>query len=165
MMKTQIGLGVLSLPSVLNTLGLIPGVIILCVIAGITTWSDYMVGVFKRNHPDVYGVDDVGQLLFGRIGKELFAAAFMGRMPPTCMGFWELLLMNAAEYVMTAGSAMLSLSIGFNALSNHGACTAVFVAVAFVLVLACASLRTLGNITWVAITGVFSIITGGKSLA
>ncbi|KAH7247802.1 transmembrane amino acid transporter protein-domain-containing protein [Fusarium solani] len=142
MMKTQIGLGVLSLPSVLNTLGLIPGVIILCVIAGITTWSDYMVGVFKRNHPDVYGVDDVGQLLFGRIGKELFAAAFMG------------------QYVMTAGSAMLSLSIGFNALSNHGACTAVFVAVAFVLVLACASLRTLGNITWVAITGVFSIITG-----
>ncbi|EEU42715.1 uncharacterized protein NECHADRAFT_84232 [Fusarium vanettenii 77-13-4] len=142
MMKTQIGLGVLSLPSVLDTLGLIPGVIILCVIAGITTWSDYMVGVFKRNHPDVYGVDDVGQLMFGRIGKELFAAAFMG------------------QYVMTAGSAMLSLSIGFNALSNHGACTAVFVAVAFVLVLACASLRTLGNITWVAITGVFSIITG-----
>ncbi|KAM6525992.1 hypothetical protein FSOLCH5_002123 [Fusarium solani] len=142
MMKTQIGLGVLSLPSVLNTLGLIPGVIILCVIAGITTWSDYMVGVFKRNHPDVYGVDDVGQLLFGRIGKELFAAAFMG------------------QYVMTAGSAMLSLSIGFNALSNHGACTAVFVTVAFVLVLACASLRTLGNITWVAITSVFSIITG-----
>ncbi|KAL2680420.1 hypothetical protein Neosp_008021 [[Neocosmospora] mangrovei] len=142
MMKTQIGLGVLSLPSVLDTLGLIPGVIILCVIAGITTWSDYMVGVFKRNHPDVYGVDDVGQLLFGRIGKELFAAAFMG------------------QYVMTAGSAMLSLSIGFNALSNHGACTAVFVAVAFVLVLACASLRTLGDITWVAITGVFSIITG-----
>ena len=82
-----IGPGVLSLPSVLNTLGLIPGVIILCVIAGITTWSNYMVGVFKRTHPDVYGVDDVGQLLFGRIGKELFAAAFMGRMPPTCLDF------------------------------------------------------------------------------
>lgn len=96
-MKTQIGLGVLSLPSVLDTLGLIPGVIILCVIAGITTWSDYMVGVFKRNHPDVYGVDDVGQLLFGRIGKELFAAAFMGRMSPSLCAFMSVSLITMMQ--------------------------------------------------------------------
>lgn len=79
MAKTQIGLGVLSFPSVFNTLGLIPGVIILIAVAAITTWSNYIVGVFKLKHRHIYGIDDVGQLLFGRIGKELFAIAFMGR--------------------------------------------------------------------------------------
>jgi amino acid permease len=79
MMKTQIGLGVLSFPSVFDTLGMIPGVIVLCTIAGITTWSDYIVGIFKLNHRHIYGVDDVGQLIFGRTGKELLAFAFMGR--------------------------------------------------------------------------------------
>lgn len=79
MIKTQIGLGVLSYPSVFDRLGMIPGVILVCVVAGITTWSDYIVGVFKVNHPDVYGVDDVGQLLFGGIGREVLSIAFLGR--------------------------------------------------------------------------------------
>jgi amino acid permease len=38
MMKTQIGLGVLSIPLVFDTLGMIPGIIILISIATITTW-------------------------------------------------------------------------------------------------------------------------------
>lgn len=38
MMKCQIGLGVLGIPSVLHTLGLIPGVIILIIVATMTTW-------------------------------------------------------------------------------------------------------------------------------
>jgi len=77
MMKTQIGLGVLSIPAVLDTLGMIPGIIILLVIAITTTWSDYMVGVFKLRHRSVYGIDDVGQLLFGRIGREFFGVVFV----------------------------------------------------------------------------------------
>lgn len=76
MMKTQVGLGVLSIPSVFDTLGLIPGVICLLTIATITTWSGFMVGVFKLRHGQVYSIDDVGGLLFGRIGREVFAIAF-----------------------------------------------------------------------------------------
>lgn len=76
MIKTQIGLGVLSIPAVFDTLGLIPGIIILITIGSITTWSNYTVGVFKVHHPEIYGIDDVGELLFGRIGREFFAAAF-----------------------------------------------------------------------------------------
>ena len=77
MMKTQIGLGVLSIPAVFNSLGMIPGIICLLAIAIITTWSDYMVGAFKLRHPEVYGIDDVGQLLFGRIGKEVMGVAYV----------------------------------------------------------------------------------------
>ena len=65
-------------------------------------------------------------------------------------------------YVMTAGSAMLSISIALNALSDHGACTAIFVAVAFVAVLAVSSARTLGRIASLAMIGVAAIIIAGK---
>lgn len=57
---------------------------------------------------------------------------------------------------------MLSLSICLNALSDHGACTAIFVAVAFVAIFLVSSLRTLGRITWLALVGVASIIIAGK---
>lgn len=77
MMKSQIGLGVLSIPTAFDTLGIIPGVIILCAIAIITTWSDYMIGVFKLRHRGVYGVADVGGMLCGRPGKVFFGAAFV----------------------------------------------------------------------------------------
>ncbi|KAJ4413404.1 hypothetical protein N0V82_008573 [Gnomoniopsis sp. IMI 355080] len=75
MMKTQIGLGVLSIPSVFNVLGLIPGIICLCILAIITTWSNYIVGIFKLRHPEVYGIDDAGELMFGRFGREVFGTA------------------------------------------------------------------------------------------
>lgn len=71
MMKTQFGLGVLSIPQVLDSLGIIPGLICLLVIAAITTWSNYIVGAFKLNHPEVYAIDDAGELMFGRIGREI----------------------------------------------------------------------------------------------
>ncbi|KAI9695087.1 MAG: hypothetical protein M1820_008949 [Bogoriella megaspora] len=46
MLKTQIGLGVLSIPQVFDSLGLITGVICLLVIGTMTTWSGYIVGQF-----------------------------------------------------------------------------------------------------------------------
>lgn len=77
MMKTQIGLGVLSIPAVFDTLGMVPGVICMLCIAFITTWSNYVVGVFKLNHPEVYDIGDVGKKLFGSVGRECFAVAFI----------------------------------------------------------------------------------------
>lgn len=73
MMKVQFGLGILSMPSILNTLGLIPGVICILIIAAITTWSNYTIGVFKVKHREVYNIDDAGGLMFGPIGREVFA--------------------------------------------------------------------------------------------
>jgi amino acid permease len=76
MMKTQIGLGVLSIPSAFDTLGLVPGVICLLAVAVITTWSDYMVGSFKLKHREVYSIDDAGGLMFGPVGREIFGFVF-----------------------------------------------------------------------------------------
>ncbi|EEU46185.1 uncharacterized protein NECHADRAFT_38659 [Fusarium vanettenii 77-13-4] len=141
MTKTQIGLGVLSIPATFDALGLIPGVICLVVISAITTWSDYMIGVFKKRHPEVYGLDDAGFMMFGKIGREVFALIFMF--------YW----------IFVSGSAMLGISIGLNAVSTHAACTAVFVAVAAVATFGFASIRTLGKIGWLAWIGLVCIMT------
>ncbi|KAM0422455.1 hypothetical protein ACHAPD_000908 [Fusarium lateritium] len=76
MMKTQIGLGILSIPSAFHTLGIIPGVICLLLIGGITTWSNYVIGTFKLNHREVYDIGDAGGILFGRIGREFLGLSF-----------------------------------------------------------------------------------------
>lgn len=76
MMKCQIGLGVLSLPAAFDVLGLIPGIISLLAIAVTTTWSSYELGVFKLNHPQVYGFHDSMGMVFGRWGHELFSVVF-----------------------------------------------------------------------------------------
>lgn len=76
MLKTQIGLGILSIPSVFNTLGIVPGSILLCVVASLAGWTSYMVGVFKLKHREVYGFDDAAGLMFGRVGREAYAFIF-----------------------------------------------------------------------------------------
>lgn len=76
MLKTQIGLGVLAIPQVFETLGLIPGVLCVVLIGSMITWSNYIVGVFKLRHPDVYGIEDVGKLFLGQFGYEFFGWLF-----------------------------------------------------------------------------------------
>lgn len=55
---------------------MVPGVICLLAIAIMTTWSDYIVGIFKINHPEVYGIDDVGGLLMGKAGYIIMGTVF-----------------------------------------------------------------------------------------
>lgn len=53
----------------------------------------------------------------------------------------------------------MSISIGFNAVSMHAACTAVFVAIAALLTFCFASIRTLSKIGWIAWVGLVCIMT------
>ncbi|WAO95693.1 Aa-trans domain-containing protein [Fusarium falciforme] len=140
MMKIQIGLGVLALPAAFNDVGLIPGVILLSFIGGIVTWTAWVVGVFKLRHREVYGIDDAVQLMFGRVASEAFGFIF-------CL-FW----------VFAAGSGMLGISIGLNAITSHGACTAAFVGLAAFLGFSIASIRTLGRLAWFAWFGLVCLL-------
>jgi amino acid permease len=76
MLKSQIGIGVLSIPSAFDVLGMIPGVICLLFIATVATWSGYIVGPFKLRHPHVYGLDDAGLMIAGPIAREVMAGGF-----------------------------------------------------------------------------------------
>lgn len=76
MMKTQIGLGVLAIPSALDVLGMVPGIICLVAVACITSWAGYMVGAFKLQHREVYSIDDAGGIIFGLTGRVVLSTAF-----------------------------------------------------------------------------------------
>lgn len=51
-------------------------------------------------------------------------------------------------YVLCSGSGMVGLSVGFNALSEHAACTVWWTFLSFVLVVLCASVRKFEKIGW-----------------
>lgn len=54
---------------------------------------------------------------------------------------------------------MLGISIGLNSLSEHGACTAIFVAVACIVGFGLASIQTLSKISWIAWVGLAGILS------
>lgn len=140
MMKTQVGLGVLAIPASFAQLGLIPGVILLCTIAVLTGWASHIIGSFKLRHRDVYGLDDAARLMFGPIGYQVMGVVF-------CV-YW----------IFVAGSGMLGISIGLNAVSSHATCTCAFVATAAVFAFGFGSIRTLGKLSWLAWAGLLSIM-------
>lgn len=65
------------------------------------------------------------------------------------------------DWTFVCGSAMLSVSIGLNAVSSHGTCTAIFMVVAAITGFIFASIRTLGRISWLAWVGLVCIISSG----
>ncbi|GAA6035857.1 hypothetical protein JCM8097_005740 [Rhodosporidiobolus ruineniae] len=141
--KASIGLGVLTIPSSFNTLGLIPGLIVLLISAAFTTWSALETGYFKLRHPEVYTLQDAGRLMFGRTGSFVFGAAI-----------WLFM-------VFVAGSALIGLSTALNALSLHGTCTAIFVLVATIATLMLALLPKISDIKvlgWVALVCILTAI-------
>ncbi|GAA5842787.1 hypothetical protein JCM11251_001491 [Rhodosporidiobolus azoricus] len=137
--KSQIGIGVLSIPGSFHVLGLIPGILLLLLFAGVTTWADLYLGTFKQKYPQVYSLSDCGRLIGGPILAETLGVAYFLFM------------------TFTAGSALLTLSTALNAISLHSTCTAVFVAVAAIAVLPIASLPKLNNIKWLGWIGIVSI--------
>ncbi|GAA5824563.1 hypothetical protein JCM11251_000477 [Rhodosporidiobolus azoricus] len=141
MTKAQIGLGVLSIPSVFHTLGLVPGILILLLVAGLTTYTDwYLSGPFKRKHPQCYSVSDAGYLMGGVVGRELMGAAY-----------WLFM-------IFVVGAAILGLSTALNAISLHATCTAVFVVVSAIATYPFASMRTLGSIKFIGWAGLISMV-------
>lgn len=63
--------------------------------------------------------------------------------------------------VFAAAAGMISMSTAFNALSDHGACTAVFIAVSAIAGALVASIQTLGRIQALGWVGIVSILSAG----
>ncbi|GAA5889891.1 hypothetical protein JCM6882_004356 [Rhodosporidiobolus microsporus] len=140
MIKSQIGIGVLSVPYAFHTLGLVPGILCLLCLWTMTMWTGWYMGEFKRKHPQVYSLSDAGRLMAGRSGEE-----FVGVMYWLCC-------------VPGTSSALVAMSTALNAMSVHGACTAVFFAVSAVAIYPVASIRTLENIKYVSWVGLVGIL-------
>lgn len=66
------------------------------------------------------------------------------------------------DWIFCSGPGLLGTTIGLNAVSDHGTCTAVFVAISAVASFALASIRTLAKIKWAAWAGVGSAFVAGQ---
>ncbi|CAI0650967.1 unnamed protein product [Colletotrichum noveboracense] len=101
--KFQIGLGALSLPRTFHVLGFFPGILCFLVLAMISTIAGYLCGNARQYYPHMHSIADASELLFGKGAREV-------------VGFIYYLYL-----AMTAGAGLLTTSVAFNALSDHGA--------------------------------------------
>ncbi|GAA6006875.1 hypothetical protein JCM10207_009121 [Rhodosporidiobolus poonsookiae] len=138
--KVQIGLGVLGIPSILSTLGLGPGIILIAVIGAWTTAGGIVIQRFKLAHPEVYGMPDIGYIIGGPWGREIFGVIY-----------WLML-------TSVTGAGFLSIATAFNAMTANAGCTAVWALVGAVLTYAVSAIRTLDRISWLGWVGLVGIM-------
>jgi len=67
MIAETISLGILSLPSVLATIGLVPGFLLIFGLGVIATYSGYVIGQFKERYPWVGIVTDCDHLYIANL--------------------------------------------------------------------------------------------------
>lgn len=65
--------GMLSLPSSLAVVGLVPGLILIVFLGVFATYTSWLLVQFKMNHPEVHNMGDAGLILFGPVGREVLA--------------------------------------------------------------------------------------------
>lgn len=140
MTKANVGLGILQIPFVFQAIGIVPGIVLLIGMAILVAWCGSYIQPFKLNHPEVYGYGDIGQVLFGKWGREIFSIIFV------------------INFIFVSASAMVAVSTALNAVSVHAACTAIFMVVAAIACWMLASIKTLGDITWLGWVGMVSIL-------
>lgn len=65
--------GMLSLPSALAAVGMVPGIIIIAFLGIFATYTSWLLVKFKLRHPEVHTMGDAGFIMFGPIGREMMA--------------------------------------------------------------------------------------------
>ncbi|KAL1412816.1 hypothetical protein Q8F55_000564 [Vanrija albida] len=140
MTKANIGLGVLSIPFIFQIFGIVPGIILLIVVQVLVMYSAQEILPFKLRHPEVYDISDAGYVFGGRIAREYLYIWFI------------------VDMTTTGSGAIVSLSACLNAISSHGACTAVFIAVAAIAGMSLASIQTLSKVSWIGWVGLISLV-------
>ncbi|KAJ5103275.1 hypothetical protein N7532_003804 [Penicillium argentinense] len=141
MIAQSVSLGVLSLPSSMAVLGLVPGCIIIIGIGALTTYTGYVVGQFKLAYPQVHNMADASEILFGAWGREIFGVA------------------QILCFIFLMGAHILTFSIMMNTLTNHGACTIIFCVVGAVLCFVLTLSRRLEEVSYLGIISSLSIFT------
>lgn len=87
-------------------------------------------GNFRNRHAHCHSIADMAYVVGGPVLREVVGFLFI------------------VAYVICAGSGIVGLSVCFNALSSHAACTVWWTLLSLVLVVACASVRKFEKIGW-----------------
>ena len=133
MIAETISLGILSLPSVLASIGIVPGVLMIVALGLIATYTGYTMYQFKKVYPHVHNMADVGQIWFGAVGREVFGAA------------------QVIFLIFTMGSHVLTFTIALNAITGHATCTIVWAVIGTIVLVLFSLPRTLKNVSYLSI--------------
>ncbi|KAJ5757285.1 uncharacterized protein N7511_007467 [Penicillium nucicola] len=140
MVAENISLGILSLPSAVATLGIVPAFLIILGLSAISWYTGYIMGQFKQRYPQVHSMGDAGELLLGPIGREIF---YVGQL---------------LFIIFLMASHILTFSVLLNTVTNHGTCTIVFGVVGLVVSFLGALPRTAEKVFWMSTISALSIL-------
>ncbi|ODM21996.1 hypothetical protein SI65_02840 [Aspergillus cristatus] len=139
MISENVSVGILSLPSAVATLGMVPAAIMIVFISALSWYTGYVIGQFKLRHPEIHSMGDAGELLMGRFGREF-------------LGIGQLLLL-----IFLMASNIVTFNILMNVLTDHGTCTLVFGVVGLVICFLGALPRTMEKVYWMSVASFLSI--------
>ena len=152
--------GMLSLPSSLAVVGLVPGVILIVFLGSFALFTSWILIQFKLRHPEgrclkrgpqrqstddppVHNMGDAGLILFGPIGREVLAFG------------------TVVFAVFATGGQILAGQIALDALSDSKLCLMLYTGIFAIPTLIFALPRTLDQLSWLSIGSVISICVAG----
>ena len=135
--------GMLSLPSSLAVVGLVPGLVIVVFLGVFATYTSWLLVKFKMRHPEVHNMGDAGYILFGPVGREVLAFG------------------TVVFAVFATGGQLLAGQIALSALSGGKLCLMLYTGIFAVPTLICSLPRTLDGLSWLSIPSVLSILIAG----
>lgn len=141
MIAETISLGILSLPSAMAGLGLVPGVILIIGLGIVSTYTGYVFWQFKMRFPHVHNIADVGEIFLGPIGREVG-------------GFLQTIYL-----IFIMGSHLLTWTIAMNTITEHATCTIVWSIIGLILHAVLTFPRTLKNVSYLSIFAFISIFS------
>ncbi|KAK1621940.1 aromatic and neutral aliphatic amino acid permease [Colletotrichum phormii] len=139
-----VSLGILSLPSVLATVGLIPGIILILVMSGLSTYSGLVLAEFRNEYPFVQNFGDAVEVIGKSIG--------MGAIFQEVFGWAQVIFQ-----VFVMGSHLLTWTICLNTLSNSSTCTIVWAVVGLAVFAVLNFPRTLKYTSYMSMASCLSI--------
>ncbi|EMC98585.1 hypothetical protein BAUCODRAFT_65599 [Baudoinia panamericana UAMH 10762] len=135
--------GMLSLPSSLAVVGIVPGLIIIVFLGVFATYTSWLLVRFKLRHPEVHNMGDAGYILMGPFGRELLAFG------------------TVVFAVFATGGQLLAGQIALASLSDNRLCLMLYTGIFAVPTLICSFPRTLDGLGWISIPSVLSIAIAG----
>lgn len=143
--------GMLTLPSSLAVVGIVPAVILIVFLGIFGLFTAKLLIDFKLNHPQVHNMGDAGYVLGGPVVKEILGAG------------------TVIFAIAGTGSELLSGQQALSVLSDNGLCAMYLLLIFSVATLLLALPRTLGRLSWlglfsvglITITGIVAMIGAG----
>ncbi|KAF2646503.1 hypothetical protein P280DRAFT_387238 [Massarina eburnea CBS 473.64] len=136
----EVGIGMLSLPAALNTLGFFPGILCIIVLGMLSLYTAYNLVQYWRKYPYMLNIVDYGRALGGPWVEGIFAIAFLVNM------------------ALISASAVVTLSIGINTVSEHAACTLVFTGISVIVMWAMCIPHSMRFVSWASWPCTISIV-------